>query len=90
MNDGEPAYPVVLQYFEDFPARPAKGMSLRDYFAGQALIGLLGMHGINPNDPNRSTEPVYVSRHLEAVRHAYSLADAMLRERERGSDEATE
>lgn len=49
--------------------RYSEGMSLRDYFAGQALAGLLAHL---PGDSRRS-----------AVGLAYRLADAMLVERER-------
>ena len=47
----------------------ASGMTLRDYFAGQALAGMLG----NPNSRGASVE--YASA-------AYRYADVMLAERE--------
>lgn len=47
------------------------GMTLRDYFAGQALIGLLS----NPESMGLSTNISF---------KAYNLADAMLAEREKG------
>jgi hypothetical protein len=59
-NDGGPAFPLspgnmLLEY---------NGMSLRDYFAGQALAGLLHRHeGVNA--------AVWATA-------AYELADAML------------
>lgn len=46
------------------------GMSLRDYFAGQALIILM-------NKRDRA-EP-----HFTTAKDAYKMADAMLREREK-------
>ena len=51
-----------------------EGMTLRDYFAGQAiLMDGLGIHGF----PMIAEEPA--SEHM--ARAAYSLADAMLKER---------
>lgn len=47
---------------------PIDNITLRDYFAAQAVIGLL-----NDNHPN-----VY-----QLVRDAYKLADVMLEERQR-------
>jgi len=46
------------------------GMSLRDYFAGQALVGLV--HAGFP----------MVGGHENIEQRAYRLADAMLKERE--------
>ena len=43
------------------------GMTLRDYFAGQALIGLL--------------HPGYEVDSIDAPTHAYRLADIMIAER---------
>jgi hypothetical protein len=43
MNDGGPAFPVPNYVNVDgdtFESKPS-GMSLRDWFAGQALVGLL-------------------------------------------------
>lgn len=53
-----------------FPDRYAPGMTLRDYFAGQALAGLAGMGAM--------------SAEMEACDQAwfaYEVADAMLKER---------
>lgn len=51
----------------------APGMSLRDWFAGQALTGLCA--NSIPGDHHRPKA---------RVSEAYALADAMLSERERG------
>jgi hypothetical protein len=48
------------------------GMSLRDYFAGQAIIGL----ALNIKEHNPEAFTV-------VARHSYEMADAMLAERER-------
>ena len=63
-NDGGPAYPVPgLQNDPDF-----NGMSLRDYFAAQAMTGFLARPGsINPT---------------QDAALAYLIADSMLKARE--------
>jgi hypothetical protein len=62
INDGGPAFPKHGYVGRD-------GMTLRDWFAGQALVGLIA-------DPSRdgSTD--------DRARYAYAYADAMLRARE--------
>ena len=60
-NDGGPAFPVGL----------LPGMSLRDYFAGQAMGGQLA-------DPDGEIDPKLIAR------WSYAYADAMLAEREKG------
>ena len=71
-KDGGPAFPV--EAWEDDSVEPsvwrhANGMSLRDYFVGQ----LLSCHGFNvvPGVPEFVAE------------RCYTLAEALLRERER-------
>jgi hypothetical protein len=50
------------------------GMDLRDYFAGQALVGICGNADCSA--------PTYKNSDHELIsRTAYSLADAMLKER---------
>ena len=75
-NDGGPAFPhgplgdsITFDDGRTSHQWPAHaGMTLRDWFAGQALCGLLA----NDSDshPNADAE------------HAYDIAEAMLRERE--------
>ena len=62
-NNGGPAFPCTTMH--DF-----KGMSLRDYFAGQALAGMLA----NPELP---TDAEYIAK------WSYLNADAMLAERQK-------
>lgn len=70
-NDGGPAFPQhgwtsspeVLERMKN-----QGGMTLRDWFAGQALNGML-------SDPNLSAEPE------EFADYAYRHADAMLKAR---------
>lgn len=49
------------------------GMTLRDWFAGMALVSFQGDLHISAGEP---------SIHAEAARRSYSLADAMLTARE--------
>ena len=64
-NYGGPAFPG---YFcdEDGEDLYHHGISLRDYFAGQALVGICSKIGCNIS---------------ESVAEAYLYADAMLKER---------
>ena len=90
-NDGGPAFPGERkdQIGNDHDGKPVysiaqyPGMSLRDWFAGQAMLGFLS----NP-ESTKSTlavaeeedwEPAAVSAAI-----AYAQADAMLAEREKG------
>lgn len=69
-SDGGPAFPVIAA---NGLGHIADGMSLRDYFAGQALIGLC--------QADMSNEPYEDSPDVLA-RTAYTMADAMLAARE--------
>lgn len=64
IENGGPAWPVAHDGFYK------QGMTLRDWFAGQALIGILSGH----EDP---TETAFCAE------LAYKLADAMIAERDR-------
>ena len=61
--DGGPAYPVIGMQDTD-----SVGMSLRDYFAGKTLAGMLAAHDA-------------ISDPKGAALEAYAHADAMLAER---------
>ena len=69
MKNDEQAFPIFnehgISYF---------GMTLRDYFAGQALIGLLA------NGHYASVSRVKIEEALADI--SYKLADAMLKARE--------
>lgn len=70
INDGGPAFPVSA--VPDYN-KGADGMSLRDYFAGQAIMGcVVGTSNIGFNGD--------ITR--DVVRRAYSVADAMIAERD--------
>ena len=70
-NDGGPAFPV------NDPGDPAQmpGMTLRDWFAGQALAGIAQAHN------SGGAEPFFEHKCLVA-QYAYAMADAMLKARE--------
>ena len=68
INDGGPAFPVDDRFYGDARFRGSDGMTLRDYFAGQSILGLaLQTDTIDSN----------------VAQWAYALADAMLAARER-------
>ena len=67
-TDGGPAFPVKWQNGEQ-----QSGMTLRDWFAGQALVGYVAY---NPD-----------SRDVDLACVSYATADAMLAEREKGGAE---
>ena len=64
-NDGGPAIPCT-----DAKGFTSEGMSLRDYFAGQALAGMLA------DETKQGSRGNYAE-------DAYDIADAMLAEREK-------
>lgn len=71
-NTGGSAYPLTgmdSEYFHFSWERGMEGMTLRDWFAGQALIGILTNTSYDHNEP-----------HIIAKR-AYQMTDAMLAER---------
>ena len=76
-KDGGPAFPS-----DNTTTSGVKGMTLRDYLAGQALVGLVALH--SPVTTNMATGSVTVQGVApEVVIFAYAYADAMLAERER-------
>ena len=79
--DGGPAFPQTRQQWQDsqtggrFVAVDyTGGMTLRDWFAGQALAGLIQGYTVAYGSPT--------SRPQEVVREAYNYADAMLAARD--------
>ena len=62
-RDGSPAFPVVFP--KDNPRIDHHGMTLRDWFAGRALAGLMATNHHGDAAP----------------RYAFFLADEMLKER---------
>lgn len=85
INDGGPAFPHPNpDYAQDYGRRdrtpPFGGMSLRDWFAGQAIPALISSVGIAKVAEQRG---VTVSELV--ARAAYQYADAMLKAREGGT-----
>ncbi len=62
INDGGPAFPFVTNNVI------WSGISLRDYLAGRALTGVIGLNIIHEDD--------------DIARRSYRYADAMLKARE--------
>ena len=70
---GGPAFPAIAQMSDQHLRVEWPGMTLRDYFAGQALVGRLACGGWE-----RST--AFIQNEVEV---AFKIADAMLAERAR-------
>ena len=66
-KNGGAAFPT--SHSPDYPNEIIGGMSLRDYFAGQALQGMSAGQWLDPGD------------YPEVARRCYAKADAMLAER---------
>ena len=73
INDGGPAFPSVGEGFGN-PSYSAPGMTLRDWFAGQALQGLIASR-CGPANGGSVTDSW-------VAENAYIVADAMLVARE--------
>jgi len=58
------------------------GMSLRDYFAGQALISIMSI----PLDESQHTSKTVIQWYERNANKAYRMADAMLKAREPKTD----
>jgi hypothetical protein len=71
--DGGPAFPRD-DYYDEKRYGQTDGMSLRDYFAGQALVGYANHLNGKVGDSWPST--------ADFARWAYEQADAMLKARE--------
>lgn len=79
-DDGGPAFPAPGVYGDDNVAHRVlengePGMSLRDYFAGQALAAI----GLRPSRPADGRQEATCFAAVAA--DCYALADAMLRAR---------
>ena len=68
----EPAFPNIGN--STWNLTPSEGMTLRDYFAGQALAGGLAL-------VRTGQLPASVSASEVIAKAAYEIADAMLQER---------
>ncbi|HIE4430012.1 TPA: hypothetical protein ACXM9H_000983 [Burkholderia multivorans] len=87
INHGGPAFPIPLAEGQGYQGHaPCDGMTLRDYFAGKALSGLLAepiVEGVTPSSihctPNFDSDGAQPGDRIATA--AYALADAMLRAR---------
>jgi hypothetical protein len=83
INDGGAAFPMLdmldksRNHAERWEAYTVGGMSLRDYFAAQALPAVIETYE-RANGPCLGTD--HIVRNVPAI--AYKLADAMLKARE--------
>ena len=69
-DSGGPAFPAVA-VGTSLPWNTMQGLSIRDYFAGQALAGLLASPNIRDGaQPNLAAQAAYI------------VADAMLKQRQ--------
>ena len=91
INDGVSAFPVVDGYHEDGRHRGGEsGMTLRDYFAGQALAQLIKREVREIRRDGRKMDCFGLEDSQEVPWHtshiaseSYAIADAMLAYRER-------
>jgi hypothetical protein len=72
-KDGGPAFPNAGVVYNDTTVYPRQGMTLRDWFAGQALAGMIG---------TLSSEKDWNMVGL----HCYNAADKMIAAREKGGE----
>ena len=72
-NDGGPAFPIY-QPDMNVGDDAGPGMSLRDWFAGQAMVGLMSDSGLRPSN---------LDEFEHMATRLYQVADAMLKEREK-------
>jgi hypothetical protein len=70
INDGGPAFPFAKEMEKISGLQFSTGMTLRDWFAGQALAGLLA----------QPAEPEFGAHYF--AMSSYFMADAMIKARE--------
>ena len=82
---GGPAFPQTKQQFQGdhgggrfVAVSLSDGMTLRDWFAGQALSGWLASYGDQAEHPAANESNEYSER---VAKLSYALADAMIAER---------
>jgi hypothetical protein len=82
IKDGGPAFPQLVRRpsFDSVEFETLGGMTLRDWFAGQALVGIMSTDGAFERADRRSE--------FVAVK-AFEFADAMIAARTRATQEPT-
>lgn len=76
VDQGGPAFPIPLNQGDRYEAHAiCDGMTLRDYFAAQALSTVSAYNA----------EDVTTWGAEDFAKHAYAIADAMIRERNGGN-----
>lgn len=83
MNEGGPAFPVIYDEYNEATRVVFKGITVRDYFAAQALAGMTA--GITRFRDDAAD--IIVNRPQDISEIAYVYADAMLAERAKGKPE---
>jgi len=80
MNKGGPAFPGTQYANGVQPTGFSQGMTLRDYFAGQAIAGILANPDISASAARCNVSTEEFREDIAAA--AYAMADAMLKARE--------
>lgn len=84
IDDGGAAFPSGMQELSDKVLGPVSpGMSLRDYFAGQALPAVIAATSAGQHQPSVRESDTHII--FAIARDAYFAADAMLRARQEQS-----
>ena len=90
-NDGGPAFPLINDHTH--PTTINNGMTLRDYFAGQALaeayreaVCFAQTRKNGEHEREDGSRYTIIPREIMTARTAYCLADSMLAARERKED----
>jgi hypothetical protein len=79
-NTGGPAFPGTQYASGIQPSGFSEGMTLRDYFAAEALNTILGQYDFTffEDDKSEKEDETFA---LIVAKNAYSMADAMLKAR---------
>ena len=77
VNDGGCAFPVIVSAVTDLGASET-GMTLRDHFAGQAMMAIVGGGLESLNETQIQSEFSAMSTSDYVAMSSYSMADAMI------------
>lgn len=85
VNNGGAAFPFQALRSDGLPAFEfSVGMSLRDYFAAQALPAIISATSAGQHEPGKDmAESVGINVEAKIAFDTYRIADAMIAERER-------